>query len=92
MPHTSQIQDTVNLNGKRSKLSRPTFSTASVKSGGRSMSAIGPLMLDEQIPVSEAGRSVQCHTRPFNLAFRIRFSAARYSFRASSSWSTVPVT
>ena len=25
-------------------------------------------------------------------AFKIRFSAARYSFRASSSWSTIPVT
>ena len=30
-------------------------------------------------------------TAPFNWAFRIRFSAARYSFRSSSSWSTVPV-
>src|SRR5262245_59821852 len=30
--------------------------------------------------------------RPFNWAFNIRFSAARYSIRASSSWSTVPVT
>jgi hypothetical protein len=29
---------------------------------------------------------------PFNWAFRIRFSAARYSFRASSSWSAIPVT
>jgi hypothetical protein len=29
---------------------------------------------------------------PFQLAFRIRFSAARYSFRASGSWSTIPVT
>ena len=31
-------------------------------------------------------------SRPFNYALRIRFSAARYSFRASSSWSTIPVT
>src|SRR5262245_23998947 len=30
--------------------------------------------------------------RPFSLAVRMRFSAARYSFSASSSWSTVPVT
>ena len=30
--------------------------------------------------------------RPFNWAFMMRFSAARYSFRASNSWSTVPVT
>jgi uncharacterized protein with HEPN domain len=29
--------------------------------------------------------------QPFNWAFRIPFSAARYSFRSSSSWSTVPV-
>src|ERR1035437_4763695 len=28
---------------------------------------------------------------PLQLALRIRFSAARYSFRSSSSWSTVPV-
>ena len=27
----------------------------------------------------------------FNWPLRIRFSAARYSFRSSSSWSTVPV-
>jgi murein L,D-transpeptidase YafK len=31
-------------------------------------------------------------SRPFNWAFRMRFSAARYSMRARSSWSTVPVT
>ena len=31
-------------------------------------------------------------SRPFNWAFRMRFSAARYSFRVSNSWSTVPVT
>src|SRR5262249_10648250 len=30
--------------------------------------------------------------RPFSLAIRMRFSAARYSLRASSSWTTVPVT
>src|SRR5262249_40806161 len=30
--------------------------------------------------------------RPFSLAVRMRFSAARYSLSASSSWSTVPVT
>ena len=29
---------------------------------------------------------------PFNWAFKMRFSAARYSIRASSSWSTIPVT
>ncbi len=30
--------------------------------------------------------------RLFIWAFMMRFSAAMYSFRASSSWSTVPVT
>src|ERR1039457_831093 len=30
-------------------------------------------------------------SRPFNWPLRIRFSAARYSFRSSSSWSTVSV-
>ena len=29
-------------------------------------------------------------SRPFNWAFRMRFSAARYSFRASNSWSDRP--
>src|SRR5689334_16050481 len=31
------------------------------------------------------------NNRPLIFALRIRFSAARYSFRSSSSWSTVPV-
>jgi hypothetical protein len=29
---------------------------------------------------------------PFQLPLRIRFSAARYSFRATNSWFTIPVT
>jgi Resolvase, N terminal domain len=37
-------------------------------------------------------RVPQIGQRPRNPAFRMRFSAAKYSFRASSSWSTVPVT
>src|SRR5580692_381804 len=35
---------------------------------------------------------IDSFSRPFNWAFRMRFSAARYSFRVSNSWSTVPVT
>ena len=34
----------------------------------------------------------ESNSRPFTWAFRMRFSAARYSFRNRSSWWTVPLT
>ena len=43
--------------------------------------------------LSRAPRSASdSFSRPVIWAFMMRFSAARYSFRASNSWSTVPVT
>jgi len=44
------------------------------------------------ISASVARSASESFSRPFNCAFRMRFSAARYSARASSSWSTDPVT
>jgi len=51
-----------------------------VKSGGRSMFAIGPLMLDEQTSVSAAGMSVQCQMRTHAVQ-----QTASYSITSSAS-------
>ena len=50
------------------------------------------LAAQAMVDLAQVTRSVpKSCSRPFNCAFRTRFSAARYSFRASSSWSTTPV-
>src|SRR6202171_4906064 len=61
---------------------------------GRAVVATSPRDLrPNRWPISPSfARSASESLRhPFNWAFRIPFSAARYSFRSSSSWSTVPV-
>src|SRR5450830_1525068 len=59
---------------------------------GRAAVATSPSALrPSRRPISPsfARSASESFSRPFNWAFRIRFSAARYSFRSSSSWSTV---
>jgi hypothetical protein len=52
-----------------------------------------PVSCGSRWPISPsfARSASESLSRPFNWLLRIRFSAARYSFRSSSSWSTVPV-
>src|ERR1035437_987794 len=61
---------------------------------GRAAVATSPSALrPSRRPISPsfARSASENFSRPFNWPLRIRFSAARYSFRSSSSWSTVPV-
>jgi hypothetical protein len=55
-----------------------------------SWSALRPRRLPISGRVTRSG--LESRTRAGNFALKIRFSAARYSFRASSSWFTEPVT
>src|SRR5664280_1651835 len=61
---------------------------------GRAAVATSPSALrPSRRPISPsfARSASESFSRPFNWPLRIGFSAARYSFRSSSSWSTVPV-
>jgi hypothetical protein len=61
---------------------------------GRAAFATSPSVLrPSRWPISPslARSASESLSRPFNWPFRIRFSAARNSFRSSSSWSTVPM-
>src|SRR5262249_10438903 len=61
---------------------------------GRAAVATSPSALrPSRRPISPsfARSASESFGRPFNWSLRIRFSAARYSCRSSSSWSTVPI-